>query len=70
MKRLAICVLVSCLGFSSQPSEQGGIITTVAGNGGGGFSGNGAPETSASLSTPAGVAVDFCGDLFIAVGGG
>jgi secreted PhoX family phosphatase len=43
-----------------------GIITTVAGNGVAGFSGDGGPATSASLQNPAGVAVDGFGNLFIA----
>jgi sugar lactone lactonase YvrE len=41
------------------------IITTVAGNGTAGFSGDGGPATSASLDTPRGVAVNAAGDLFI-----
>src|SRR5580704_13439486 len=32
----------------------GGVITTVAGNGTAGFSGDGGPATSASLNTPQG----------------
>jgi uncharacterized protein (TIGR03437 family) len=43
-----------------------GIITTVAGNGISGFSGDGGPAASASLNYPIGVAVDASGDLFIA----
>jgi DNA-binding beta-propeller fold protein YncE len=42
-----------------------GIITTVAGNGTQGFSGDGRPATSASLHYPSGVAVDNNGNLFI-----
>jgi len=41
-----------------------GIIRTIAGNGAWGFSGDGGPATSASLS-PTGIAVDSAGDLFI-----
>ncbi|RAJ92252.1 putative secreted protein (Por secretion system target) [Larkinella arboricola] len=43
-----------------------GIITTVAGNGSYGFSGDGGPATSARLNFPGDVAVDAQGNLFIA----
>jgi hypothetical protein len=43
-----------------------GIITTVAGDGNWGFSGDGGPATSASLSGPFGVTVDALGNLFMA----
>jgi uncharacterized protein (TIGR03437 family) len=43
-----------------------GIITTVAGNGTGSFSGDGGPAMSAGLQFPLGVAVDASGNLFIA----
>jgi len=43
-----------------------GIITTVAGNGTHGYSGDGGPATAAQLYYPYGVAVDAAGDLFIA----
>ena len=42
------------------------VISTVAGNGSQGFSGDGGPATSAALSDFSGVAVDGSGDLFIA----
>jgi sugar lactone lactonase YvrE len=46
--------------------SSSGIISTVAGNGVSGFSGDGGPATSAQLNMPEGVAVDGAGNLFIA----
>ena len=46
-----------------------GVITTVAGNGTLGFSGDNGPATSAQLNRPFGVAVDSAGDLYIADAG-
>ena len=46
-----------------------GTITTVAGNGGNGYSGDGGSATAAQLSGPGGVAVDGAGNLFIADAG-
>jgi len=43
-----------------------GIITTIAGNGVGGYGGDGGPATSASLSNPKGVWVDEVGNVLIA----
>ena len=43
-----------------------GIITTVAGNGTPGFSGDGGAATAAELSDTSSVAVDSAGDIFIA----
>jgi hypothetical protein len=43
-----------------------GTITTVAGNGTFGYSGDNGPATSAQLSWPYGVALDAAGDLYIA----
>jgi RHS repeat-associated protein len=42
-----------------------GIVTTVAGNGVPGYSGDGGPATSAQMETPANVALDSSGNLFI-----
>ncbi len=46
--------------------DTSGVITTVAGTGGYGFSGDGGPATAARLAFPGGVAVDGAGNLFIA----
>ena len=46
-----------------------GIITTLAGSGSRGFSGDGGPAISATLNNPSGVAVDLMGNVYIADGG-
>jgi sugar lactone lactonase YvrE len=44
----------------------GGVISTVAGNGRYGFSGDGGPATAAELAGPSGLALDANGALYIA----
>jgi uncharacterized protein (TIGR03437 family) len=46
--------------------DPSGVITTVAGNGQGAYSGDGGPATSASLNDPLAVALDKSGNLYIA----
>ena len=43
-----------------------GIVTTVAGNGTGGYAGDGGPATKAELNGPTSLAVDGSGNLYIA----
>jgi len=62
----AICLtLLASSGFAQSPT-----ISTIAGNGGQGYSGDGGPATAARLLFPGAVAVDGSGNLFIADSGG
>jgi len=45
--------------------DTNGIITTVAGNGLRGFSGDGGPATQATFNYPVGIAIDTIGNLYI-----
>lgn len=45
---------------------RSGLITTVAGNGMGGYAGDGGAASSAELNLPSGVFIDQAGDIFIA----
>jgi len=46
--------------------DRHGIVTTVAGNGMSGYSGDEGPATEAELCEPSGVAIDTIGNLYIA----
>jgi uncharacterized protein (TIGR03437 family) len=43
-----------------------GVIATVAGNGTAGFAGDGGPATAAALNSPAAVALDAIGNIYVA----
>ena len=62
------CILISVLflGFAGLLQAQTEIITTFAGNGTAGYSGDGLKATLAQLSNPTGVAVDSSGNVFVA----
>ena len=46
-----------------------GVITTIAGNGSAGYSGDNGPAAGAELNLPGGVAIDSAGSVYIADGG-
>ena len=60
--RLAALAMLAAAAFAQAP----GTITTVAGNGNLGNSGDGGPATSASFGAAHGVAVDKSGNIYIA----
>jgi hypothetical protein len=45
--------------------DASGIISTIAGTGGTGYSGDGGPATDATFNTPIGIAFDAAGNLYI-----
>ncbi len=59
-------ILITCYWLPFACNAQ--IITTVAGNGTGGFSGDGGQATNAELNYPEGVTFDAFGNLYIADG--
>ncbi len=52
--------------FRIRKVSNSGIITTIGGNGTGGFSGDGGQATSASFFYPVGIAVDGIGRVYVA----
>ena len=49
--------------------DASGTLTRIAGNSRAGYSGDGAPALQAQLNSPAGLAIDSAGDIFIADSG-
>ncbi len=66
---LLLAAVVAVGSFSAggaSGASSGGTITTIAGSGVRGFSGDGGPATSARMNYPRGVAVDGKGNVYIA----
>ena len=61
--------IVEGAGYVRLINAQTGTITTIAGNGGHAFGGDGGPATSATLVRPTGIAVDSGGNLYVADAG-
>ena len=64
--RLGNLYIVDRENYRVRRVDRAGVITTVAGTGGGGPVGDGGPATSAALNQPGGMVVDGLGNLFIA----
>src|SRR6185437_1478156 len=59
-KNITLLVLAFYLNINAQ------IISTIAGNGTGAYSGDGAQATNAEISSPKGIACDISGNIYIA----
>ncbi len=63
---IVLLMIVTITSFSVKANAQGGIISTIAGNGDFSFSGDGSSATDATLGNPEAVVVDSEGNVFIA----
>ncbi len=63
MKKLILSLLLAAVAFNVSNAQ---MITTIAGNGSAGYSGDGGPATAAELNLPAGVTFNASGEIYIA----
>src|SRR5262245_32536795 len=66
ISRFALWLLLLAMWADVGLAAQENIITTVAGNGHGAFTGDDGPATEASLNMPGSVAVDARGNVYVA----
>jgi sugar lactone lactonase YvrE len=66
MRKVQLLVVLALLAGAAAGATAAGTITTVAGTGESGFSGDGGPATLAKINDSEGIAVDAAGNLFIA----
>jgi hypothetical protein len=64
MKKFPILFLLYLVCFNTLIYGQTGIITTIAGNGILGYSGDGGPATNASIYNPTGITGDLIGNIY------
>ena len=65
MKKIALLFLL-CLA-AIFVNAQSGIITTIAGTGGSGYTGDGRAATAASIDAGSSIATDAAGNLYLTV---
>ena len=65
---IAVAAIAACVVTGAFAVSGGGTITTIAGTGKQGFSGDGGPATEGEAGSPYGVAVDVKGNVYIADG--
>lgn len=63
-KSILFAIFAAVFSFPLFCTAQNGILTTVAGTGSPGFSGDGGPATAAAMSAPYGVVSDGIGNLY------
>jgi hypothetical protein len=62
-------LITTCIGYpTSEPTLSPSVITTIAGSGEDGYSGDNEPATSADINGPTGIATDDYGNIYFSDG--